>query len=164
MDGGSALASLLLRSRRDFQQLGLPGGSAVPAKSLGRDMEPGWHLLQTSLNVSVASTTFITRGAERLWGALMGCKKLFPLCLLGWSPIQSSGEPRSGARAGMEVAGTCRGRLSLRLSAPAHWSIRSLGSARVSKADKFWLVSHAALSVQMKKKKTQHFETRPPHL
>lgn len=154
--GGPALASLLLHSQRDFQQLGLPGGSVALAKSLGRDMELGGglassadkHLLQTSLNVSVASTTFITRGAERLWGALMGCKKLFPLCLLGRSPIQSGGEPRSGT----EVTGTCRGRRSLCLSASAPWSICSTGSACFGKEDKFQLVSPPALSVPVKKK------------
>lgn len=154
-DRGPALASLLLRSQREFQ----PGGSAAPAKPLGRDMEPGGrlassadqHLLQTSRNVFVASTTFITRRAERLWGALMGCKKLFPLCLLGSSPIWSGSEPHSGARAGTEVAGTCRGSLSLHLLASARWSICSMGSARFVKAGKFWLVSHPALSVQVKK-------------
>lgn len=45
------------------------------------------HLLQTGRNVPVASApAFIRRGAERLWGGLMGCKELFPLCLLGSSP------------------------------------------------------------------------------
>lgn len=90
----------------------------------------------------------------------MGCKKLFPLCLLGSSPIWSRSEPHSGARAGTEVAGTRRGSLSLHLLASARWSICSVGSARFVKAGKFWLVSHPALSVQVKK----NFETRPPHL
>lgn len=158
-DGGPALASLLLRSRREFQQPELPGGSAAPAKPVGRDMELGGglassadqHLLQTSRNVSVASTTFIRRGAGRLWGALMGCKKLFPLCLLGSSPIRSGSEPRSGACAGTEAAGTRRDTLSLHLLASARWSVCSTGSTRFGKVDKFWLVSHPALSVQIKK-------------
>ena len=81
----------------------------------------------------------------------MGCKKLFPLCLLGSSPIQSSSEPRSSAHAGTEVMGMHQGRLSFHLLASAHWSIRSMGSARFSKVDKFWLVSHLVLSMQMKK-------------
>lgn len=53
--------------------------------------EASWHLLQSSRNDSVPSTAFITRGAERHWGALMGCKKLFPP-LLTW--LEPSGERR----------------------------------------------------------------------
>lgn len=111
------------------------------AKPLGRDTEPGGglassadqHLLQTSHNVSVASTTFTTRGAERLWGALMACKRLFPLCLLGSSPIPSGSEPHSGACAGMEAVGTRQGRLCLHLLASAPWSCCSVGSTRFGK-------------------------------
>lgn len=111
------------------------------AKPLGRDREPGGglassadrHLLQTSRNVSVASTTFTTRGAERLWGALMDCKRLFPLCLLGSSPIPSGTEPHSGACAGTGAVGTRQGRLCLHLLASAPWSCCSVGSTRFGK-------------------------------
>lgn len=122
-------------------------------------MEPGGglassadqHLLQASRNVSVASTTFTTRGAERLWGALMDCKRLFPLCLLGSSPIPSGSEPHSAACAGTEAVGTRQGSSACtswhqHLGPAAPWAAPALASR--------WIlaVSQPALSVQMIKR------------
>lgn len=52
------------------------------------------HLLQTSCNASVASTTtFIRRGAERIWGGLMACKELFSPLPPWLKPKRSSMSP-----------------------------------------------------------------------
>lgn len=136
MDREPALAS--------FFPEGIPAaGAALRASGFGKAPGKGHggglassadqHLLQTSRNVSVASTTFTTRGAGRLWGALMDCKRLFPLCLLGSSPIPSGSEPHSGACAGTGAVGTRQGRLCLHLLASAPWSCCSVGSTRLGK-------------------------------
>lgn len=109
---GPVLTSSSWHSRGDFQHPRAVGGGHWPQQSSEdgtQNWGAGWHLLDTSLNVPVASTTSSARGAGWLWGALMGCKNLVLLRLVGSSPFWSRAEPRCRAQAGMEAVGRRRG-------------------------------------------------------